>query len=115
MAWFRKQKRDAEGYVSVKVSAETLTPTTMIATSVGDTELLLTCYNDVVVAFARDCPHAAADLSKGGLSRGRVSCPEHGWNFDIVTGRTLWPEDEACRLKRYDVRVVDGIVWVKVD
>ena len=60
-------------------------------------------------------PHAAASLSDGSLSRWKVSCPDHGYCFDIRSGRITWPEDEFYRLKRYDVTVEAGEVRVKLD
>jgi hypothetical protein len=30
----------------------------------------------------------------------------------VRTGHTLWPQDEVCRLKRYEVAEIDG--WIKV-
>ncbi|HET6879083.1 MAG TPA: Rieske 2Fe-2S domain-containing protein [Pirellulales bacterium] len=33
------------------------------------------------------CPHQGGPLAKGCLEGTTVSCPWHGWQFDVVTGR----------------------------
>ncbi|MBT4865448.1 MAG: Rieske 2Fe-2S domain-containing protein, partial [Planctomycetaceae bacterium] len=32
------------------------------------------------------CPHAGGPLGEGGLSGNIVTCPWHGWQFDVTTG-----------------------------
>jgi len=34
------------------------------------------------------CPHQGALLGDGVISRGEVTCPFHGWHFDLVTGES---------------------------
>lgn len=33
------------------------------------------------------CPHAGGPLGEGQLSGNVVTCPWHGWQFDVTTGR----------------------------
>jgi len=33
------------------------------------------------------CPHAGGPLAKGILHQNVVTCPWHGWQFDVTTGR----------------------------
>lgn len=33
------------------------------------------------------CPHAGGPLGEGTLSASVVTCPWHGWQFDVTTGR----------------------------
>ena len=33
------------------------------------------------------CPHAGGPLAKGVLRENVVTCPWHGWQFDVATGR----------------------------
>ncbi|WP_145368483.1 Rieske (2Fe-2S) protein [Maioricimonas rarisocia] len=33
------------------------------------------------------CPHAGGPLGDGTLSGGVVTCPWHGWQFDVTTGQ----------------------------
>ena len=73
-----------------------------------DSVILLTRYQGEIVAFSAVCPHASADLREGRYVNGRISCNLHGWKFDVRTGRTIWPEDEMCRLKRFAVAALNG-------
>jgi 3-phenylpropionate/trans-cinnamate dioxygenase ferredoxin subunit len=42
-----------------------------------------------------------------------ISCPWHGWEFDVRTGQAI--SDRRHRLRTYGVRVVDGRVLVDLD
>ncbi|MXV15673.1 Rieske (2Fe-2S) protein [Hufsiella ginkgonis] len=33
------------------------------------------------------CPHAGADLSRGWCKSGKLICPHHRYEYDLVTGR----------------------------
>ena len=93
---------------------DTVLPDEMTFVEIDDQRIILTRWRGVVCAFSSYCPHAAADLAKGILYRGRITCPDHGYKFDIGTGRILWPEDEACRLKCYVVKEEAGVIKVKI-
>ncbi len=67
-----------------------------------------------VSAFTPICPHAMGDLSHGTAYQGQVECPVHGYRFDVVTGECVWPSGESP-LRVYPVRVVDDVVYVKVE
>ena len=83
-----------------------------------------------VYALRDICPHRAAPLSAGRLTReddGRevVSCPYHGWRFGIDGACTAIPSlvgDQAMdvskiRVRRYPVRESQGLVfiWISAD
>ena len=68
-----------------------------------------------VVAFSGECPHAAADLSAGDLHRGKITCPDHDWKFDIKTGKTLYPSDEFACLKKFQVETDGSTLQIKTD
>jgi nitrite reductase (NADH) small subunit len=73
------------------------------------------------IAVLNVCPHELAPVCRGRLSGttlpsrpgefiwGRegeiISCPWHGWEFDLLTGKAL--ADPRVRVRRYDV-VIDG-------
>jgi nitrite reductase/ring-hydroxylating ferredoxin subunit len=35
------------------------------------------------------CPHLEGPLFEGSLSRGVITCPWHGWRFDVRTGERV--------------------------
>lgn len=108
----RRPPRDADGFTATGIPAGTVRENEL--TPVPRTDALLTRVDGALIAFARHCPHAAADLADGSLHRGRISCPDHGWKFDVCTGRTLWPDDENRPLPRYPVKIVDDLIWVQL-
>ncbi|QDT63684.1 Rieske (2Fe-2S) protein [Calycomorphotria hydatis] len=58
------------------------------------------------------CPHAGGPLGKGVLTNKRVTCPWHGWQFDVTTGVSCLTENIVH--ERFEVEVRDGEVWVEV-
>ncbi len=63
--------------------------------------------------FALDgiCPHQGGPLGKGNLEGSVVTCPWHGWQFDVRTGQ----HQASARLchGRWDVRVDDRQIFVR--
>ena len=86
----------------------------MTAVRVGNRKVLLTRHKGALYAVDTQCPHAAADLSKGSLRTWQLCCHEHDYCFDVRNGRIVWPEDEVYRLKRYEVKEEGGQVLVRL-
>lgn len=57
-------------------------------------------------AILNSCPHAGAALAEGHLSNGEVSCPWHGWRFDLRTGVCKTIAEDSTRA--FPVRLRDG-------
>lgn len=82
--------------------------------------------NGEFVAILNICPHELAPVCRGRVSGttlpslpgdyrwGRdgeiLSCPWHGWEFDLRTGRAL--ADPRVRIRRYPTEVRDDTVFV---
>lgn len=114
MPFFRRREQvDADGFYET-VDETAVVEGRMTPVKVAGRQLLLTRWQSGLYAFAATCPHAAASLADGEVSRYKVICPEHDYCFDVRNGRILWPEDEMYRLRTYPVKVVDGKVWVQV-
>jgi nitrite reductase (NADH) small subunit len=69
--------------------------------------------DDHVFAVDDRCPHKGGPLSQGIVHGDRVSCPLHGWNIALDSGRAIAP-DEGCAA-RHEVRIDDGWVMVRLD
>jgi nitrite reductase/ring-hydroxylating ferredoxin subunit len=106
-----KPKPDADGYYPAGPSSE-LSPGQLLSIKVAGDTVVVTRLDDQFFAFSATCPHAAGDLRQGTFYRGRIDCPDHGYRFDVRSGRVIWPPDEVCRLKRYQVKEVDGLIKV---
>ncbi len=80
------------------------------------------------VAVLNICPHAYAPICQGrvggttlpsspgefkwGREGEMLFCPWHGWEFDLLTGRTLV---DKRRLRRYRVYSEDGMIYVDLN
>lgn len=56
------------------------------------------------------CPHAGGPLGKGSLNGNTVTCPWHGWQFDVSSGQHCL-NDTLCQ-PRFPAEVRDGQVTV---
>lgn len=56
------------------------------------------------------CPHAGGPLGEGTLSGNVVTCPWHGWQFDVTTGRHCLNANiqHTC----YPVTIANGDIYV---
>ena len=114
MGLFNKNiEADVDGFFPVTAVAN-IQDGAITAVTINGTKIILLRWQEQIHALSSKCPHAAADLSAGEVYRGKIECPDHGYVFDIKTGRTLWPEDEMVCLKRYAVKVLDEMVLVKI-
>lgn len=107
-----KPKPDSEGFYLACTSAD-LGHGQMRTVEVGDQKIIVTRLEEELRAFSAACPHAAGDLSRSTIYRGRIDCPEHGYRFDVRTGRTLWPPDEVCRLRQYEIVEMEGKIKIR--
>jgi nitrite reductase (NADH) small subunit len=67
---------------------------------------------DEYFAIANECAHHGAPLHDGRVKNGAVSCPWHGWQFDLQTGECLTAP--GCNIETYEVRIEEGQVKVAV-
>ncbi|HEX9654359.1 MAG TPA: Rieske 2Fe-2S domain-containing protein [bacterium] len=76
--------------------------------------LTLAIYNVAGRFYATDntCLHRGGPLGEGDLQNTIVTCPWHGWQYDVVTGENVL--DAAAKLKTYEVQVVGDDVRVKI-
>lgn len=60
------------------------------------------------------CLHHAGPLCEGAIdAHDEVTCPWHGWSYEIRTGRLV--QDPNVGVTRHDVRVVDGQVQIRLN
>jgi nitrite reductase/ring-hydroxylating ferredoxin subunit len=56
------------------------------------------------------CPHAGGPLGQGSLAGGVVTCPWHGWQFDVTSGRHCL--NPRLTQAAYPVEIEAGDVFV---
>jgi nitrite reductase/ring-hydroxylating ferredoxin subunit len=78
-----------------------------------ETDLALFRVDGTVYAVSNICPHKReAAIYDGYVDQGRVTCPMHGWVFDIRTGANV---AKGGGLGCFTVRESDGFVWLQID
>jgi nitrite reductase (NADH) small subunit len=55
--------------------------------AVGDRVIAIFNVEGVLYGLDGICPHAGGPLAKGQLAGRVVTCPWHGWQFDVTTGQ----------------------------
>jgi len=80
---------------------------------VAGRRLALIRVGDGVHALDDACPHAGGPLSEGTVATDAVTCPYHGWVWDLTTGRCVAPSRSACAVV-YRAGVEHGEVWVEI-
>lgn len=66
----------------------------------------------VISAIDGICPHQGGPLADGTLEGTCVTCPWHGWQFDVRTGKT--PLGVKIKLPVFEVKVEGNDVLVAV-
>jgi phenylpropionate dioxygenase-like ring-hydroxylating dioxygenase large terminal subunit len=85
----------------------------------GEPIVLARTESGKVIALEDRCAHRQVPLSQGCARAGGIECPYHGWSFG-PDGRLLgipgMPADgelPAVRVPCYEVRELDGLVWLR--
>lgn len=98
-------------FVSVLSVAE-LPPGRATEVTVGERQVALFNVGGNFFALTNLCPHRGGPLGQGFLEGKEVSCPWHNYTFDVTTGENVVSAD--LKVQRYEVKVEDGRVFVKV-
>ena len=87
-------------------------PGTSIERVAGERMVALANVDGSLHALEGLCPHQGGPLGTGRLCGTILTCPWHGWQFDVVTGRhQISP---TVRQPVHEVRVRDGVVEVRL-
>lgn len=63
-----------------------------------------------ICAINHVCPHRGGTLGEGRIAGSVVTCPWHGWTFDVRTGRPDHPGGHA--VATYQVKVDGTLIYV---
>jgi 3-phenylpropionate/trans-cinnamate dioxygenase ferredoxin subunit len=75
-------------------------------------------------AVRNSCPHMGAPVARGPVEKSTndcdggecertiLSCPFHGWRFDLDSGKAVF--NENTRVRKYEVTVVDDEIVVRI-
>lgn len=91
---------------------EDVPPGTVAAVTAGDEEIALAHVDGEFYATQQHCIHLKGPLGEGRIDDHVLTCPWHGWQYDVRTGENEF--DRAIQLRTYPVRVHDGEVQVEL-
>jgi len=63
-------------------------------------------------AIHNTCLHRGGPLGEGGLDETTVTCPWHGWQYDVATGANV--RNPAVKVARFNVKVEGSDVLVEL-
>ncbi|WP_026370801.1 Rieske (2Fe-2S) protein [Kallotenue papyrolyticum] len=99
----------------VKVATiDQLPPGRMLYVEVEGLPIALANVDGAIYAFGDACRHEGGPLSSGVLRGDVVTCPWHGWAYNVRTGKSVIPP-VGLRIPTYDVRVEDQDVFVVIE
>jgi len=64
-------------------------------------------------AISNTCLHRGGPLAQGVLDGKVLSCPWHGWSFDVTNGKLS--HNQAGGVACYKVEVRDGVLFVQAN
>jgi 3-phenylpropionate/trans-cinnamate dioxygenase ferredoxin subunit len=74
----------------VRVAATSDIPAgSMKKVSAGGEDILVANVGGAYSALANKCPHAGGSLAEGTLDGSIVTCPKHGAQFDVTSGKAV--------------------------
>ena len=91
---------------------EDVPPGTLISVDAGGESIALANVDGELHAVQGECLHLQGPLAEGRLVGLILTCPWHGWQYDVRTGLNEF--DHAIELRTYEVRVDNGEIQVSV-
>jgi nitrite reductase/ring-hydroxylating ferredoxin subunit len=88
-------------------------PGSAIEVAVGSRIMALFNVEGTIYALDGICPHQGGPLGKGDVAGCRVTCPWHGWQFDVRSGRHL--ANPAVKQPCFATRIAGDTIEVDVD
>jgi nitrite reductase (NADH) small subunit len=91
---------------------EDVPPGTITGVEVDGQAIAIANVGGQFFATQHACLHLEGPLGEGRLEGKTLSCPWHGWQYDVRTGKNEF--DHAIRLQTFDVKVEGGEVKVAI-
>lgn len=78
---------------------------------VNDVDVAVFKIDGVICALSNVCPHKQSTIIYDGfVEDGKVTCPAHGWEFELKTGNLA---SGGKGLDKYEVKIENEFVYVK--
>ena len=79
--------------------------------TVNDKEIVLFKVNNQLFAMDNTCLHVGGSLAEGEIQGNQVTCPLHGWQYDIKSGQNTMPG--MGKLNSYKVEVQGEEIFIE--
>ncbi len=97
----------------VKVAKKTEIPAdTGKLVQAGGKDIALFNVNGKICAIFQTCPHQGGPLDEGGLDGNVVTCPWHGWQFDVTSGVCIF--NDTIQQPVFKVKEEGDDIYVEV-
>lgn len=63
-------------------------------------------------AIENTCKHRGGPLGEGSLAGKTVTCPWHGWEYDVTSGECSM--DRSIKVQKFDVKVEGEDIFISV-
>ncbi|TWT75470.1 Naphthalene 1,2-dioxygenase/salicylate 5-hydroxylase system [Posidoniimonas polymericola] len=93
--------------------AHQLPPGEVIEAVAGDRIVAVANVDGELLALDGICAHQGGPLGKGRLEACTLTCPWHGWQYDVRTGRQQL--SQTIRQASFAVQVRSDRIWVRLD
>ena len=87
-------------------------PGTGKAVEVGGKTIAVFNCEGAFYAIDNTCKHRGGPLAEGSLSGTSVTCPWHGWEYDVTSG--VCQLDPSVQVQKFDVKVEGDDILVSV-
>lgn len=107
----RKLQTDLPGFVVVGVTTD-FSPGQAKLVVVNGRHVALFRLGEEFFALDNLCLHRGGPICEGPIVNGVVTCPWHGWSYEIKTGTMV--QDPRVGVSRHDVRIDGDQVAVRL-
>jgi nitrite reductase/ring-hydroxylating ferredoxin subunit len=83
------------------------------AYTVGRYEVAVFNVDGAFHAIENSCPHQGGPLADGWMDGALVTCPWHGWCFDVRTGKMTL--GDFARVPRFELQVLGDDLYVSTE
>ena len=102
---------EAGEFVAV-ARVEDVPPGSVRPVRAGEDEIAIAHCDGGFYATQGHCLHLQGPLGEGHLEGCVLTCPWHGWQYDVRTGENEF--DRAIQLRTYEVEVAEGEIRVRL-
>ena len=98
----------------IKVATiDQLSEFSVLAVQIAGNSLILHHQGITVKCYRNACIHLGSSLDKGKVENSIITCPSHGFQYNLETGKCLTAPDIS--LQSYPVKIKDNKVFVKLE